>query len=589
MKKNKWIALILLAALCLPLLCACSAEPSAAEDPFLTKYKEKAELLKPFLFYEGTLAELGSAPAQGVGNAVFLSVTDSDSRAHVFHGSGKTLEDAWNAADAAAQEGLAAGGLDPIWVKADVLFYSERVPADKLSQRLENSKNKSCRYGLSLDESFSTALLEEELNAAGIYDYDKARVDIAYLNEYLTRAGRDRVETLPEEYIIFRCFGWLCDEALRVYPLKAESLNAGRRGVDALDGSYALGLVNSGTRYILKQQQADGSFSRSSYPAFDEAENDYNMYAQARAISALLDRYELEQSQELHDAITRGIDRLLADMVYPEGKEDIAYLLDAERGEIRLQDSAHAITVLCQYTEAFASEDRLESARHLGKGILSMIDPEMDQFVHVLHSDFTIKEAQRDLAYDGVSAYALCRLYSLTGERPWLTAAEDAVSVFMRKDYAQYKDPWVSYAVVELTKYVYDNPNYFAFGLRNAMANLDAIYEDEAVKPEYLELLLVCFELYDKLVTAGATVDGFDMLATMDTVYHRAERILEGYFFPEFAMYMQAPQNVLGAFMNRQEDFRIYVDEVADHVDALYLYYKNYDRLVSYGIQAFMA
>ncbi|MBQ8143970.1 MAG: hypothetical protein IJ042_04145, partial [Butyricicoccus sp.] len=82
----------------------------------------------------------------------------------------------------------------------------------------------------------------------------------------------------------------------------------------------------------------------------------------------------------------------------------------------------------------------------------------------------------------------------------------------------------------------------------------------------------------------GASVGGFDREEFLRAIYSRAERMLDGYFYPEYAMYMENPGRVLGAFMVREDGFRTRIDDVQHCIGGYYLYHRNYDRLVEYGM-----
>ena len=70
----------------------------------------------------------------------------------------------------------------------------------------------------------------------------------------------------------------------------------------------------------------------------------------------------------------------------------------------------------------------------------------------------------------------------------------------------------------------------------------------------------------------------------MKTIYARADRMLDGYFYPEYAMYMENPGRILGAFMVREDGYRTRIDDVQHCIGGYYLYHKNYDNLVKHGM-----
>lgn len=138
--------------------------------------------------------------------------------------------------------------------------------------------------------------------------------------------------------------------------------------------------------------------------------------------------------------------------------------------------------------------------------------------------------------------------------------------------------------MAEITRYVTDRPDYYVFALDNVQRNQAEIYARDTTYHTYLELLMATFELYDRLVQSGADVKGFDQEAFLKTIYARADRMLNGYFYPEYAMYMADPQRIVDTFMVRHDGFRVRIDDVQHNIGGYYLYYKNYDKLVEYGM-----
>ena len=58
------------------------------------------------------------------------------------------------------------------------------------------------------------------------------------------------------------------------------------------------------------------------------------------------------------------------------------------------------------------------------------------------------------------------------------------------------------------------------------------------------------------------------------------------YVAAELARYMQNPQRILGAFMMRNEKFRVRIDDVQHNIGGYYLYWKNYDAMVAAGLNS---
>lgn len=565
-------ALTVLAVLAVLLICVCSR----------SSYQKKSKLLREQVISTNLIAELGEAPAGKPGFVLFLSVSDGTQRAQVFTGKGTTLEAAWSDADAKTKAYVKESGTEPIWLKADVVISQETVTAKKLNKNVLRSRHEFFRYGIAFDEDYNTALLEAEMNGSKIYEYDDGGIDKKYLNNYLRRANRDQVDELPESYTIFQCKGWMCDEEDNVYPLIDNGLSYGRRDVSLLDKAYVEQLLDNASSFLVDQIRSDGSFVYGMYPRFDNEIDNYNIVRHTSTLWSLICRYRMQPSSELKAIIDSAFDYTLTQIIYDA--DGNAYLYEAKNDEIKLGGNGVAIVAMTEYMDALGNDKYMDLCRRLGGGILTMLDQQTGEFWHVLNGDFTRKEAFRTVYYDGEATFGLCRLYTLTGEQRWLDAAVSAVDHFIAADYTQYKDHWVAYSMNEITKSIPDNLEYYAFALRNAQVNLETIRDRDTTYHTYLELLMSTFELYDRMQQMGIPTNDLDIEELLNTIYTRADRQLDGYFFPEYAMYMENPQRVLYTFMVRHDGYRIRIDDVQHNIGGYYLYYKNYNKLVQYGM-----
>jgi len=574
-KAGIWLTLLVMA---LTLLSACGEK--TPENVKLLQ--EKLALLRKEAVTEDIQWELGDTPAGEPGHAVFISVCDTTKRADVYTGTGTDLASAWDMAAERTENALYENGLQPVWVKADVTYVSQTISMEELSEAVYSSRQDFFRYGTAFDEAYDTALLEAEMNGAKIYEYENGGVDLDYLNSYLRKAGREPLAALPESVTVFQTFGWLCDEEMAVYMLDSSGLDYGRRKVETIDAAFAKERILQASDFLRRQIREDGRFVYGYYPRFGNEIENYNIVRHASTIWSLICRYRLEPDEALAEEIRRTIDYMLSQVVYEN--DETAYLYEAKDDEIKLGGCGVAVVALTEYMDAFGNRDYMELCRHLGNGILSMLDQESGVYYHVLNGDFSTKEAFRTVYYDGEATFALCRLYGLTGEEKWLNAARAAVDYFLIADYTQYKDHWVAYSLNEITKYVTDRNDYYVFALHNVQDNLQEIYERDTTYHTYLELLMSGFELWERMLEQGFRVEGFDEERFLQTIYARADRMLNGFFFPEYAMYMAEPQQILNTFMVRHDGYRVRIDDVQHNIGGYYLYWKNYDRLTERGM-----
>lgn len=415
-----------------------------------------------------------------------------------------------------------------------------------------------------------------------------------------------------------------------VIPLIPDGLSRGRREIQNLDAAAARSFVTAAASFLEKQVQQDGSFRYGYYPRFDRVIPGYNCMRHASTIWSLLCQYRMTKKASVLSLAARSIDYLLSHaLVYRD--PDTAYLSEPLKDEIKLGGGGVLILAITEYLDlcsgephseilcsgeprseilcsgeplaeassveivhskdAFPEQEALrrrytEIACALGNGILSLLNPETGEFSHVLNMDFSLKERYRTVYYDGEATYALCRLYRLTKEEKWLFYAGKAVNHFLAADYTRYRDHWVAYAMNEITRYIHRD-DYDTFALRNARVNLDFLYKRETTYHTFLELLMVTFETYERILAENPGLPylkEFDLPYFLRTIRVRADRMLNGFFFPEYAMYMRCPDKILGSFMVRHDGFRVRIDDVQHNIGGFYLYYKNYSRLLALGM-----
>ena len=518
---------------------------------------------------------------------VFFSLCNGQERALVFTGIGDTLQNAWDQADATTSKYVRANDYDTYWLKVDIVDKELIVPYPDFTYMVADCRNEFFRWGISFDLNYQTALLEAELNGNKIIDYENDTVDMTYLNNYLDKSGRSQVDELSEVLTLFQCKGWICDENRDVYSLYSEGLDYGRRIIENIDQDYVESLIINASSYLINQVNDDGSFVYGVYPRFDNEIENYNIMRHASTIWSLICQYKLTGNEALIPKIDSTIEYMVDNAII-YANDNTAYLWEEKSDEIKVGGLGVAIVALYEYMEVFENDKYTDLAIALGNGILTMMDTSSGTYYHVWNGDLSEKEDFRTVYYDGEATFALAELYSLTGEQKWLDAAIAAVDHFIAADYTLYKDHWVAYAMNEITKYVKDD-RYYEFALRNAQENLDDIYYRDTTYHTYLELLMVTFELYNRMMEQGIHIDyldnEFDLPYFLETIYSRVDHMLNGYFYPEYAMYMENPQSILYTFMVRHDGYRVRIDDVQHNIGGYYLYYLYYDDMVNYWEQ----
>lgn len=577
MKGKKHVWLLLLFAVFIASALGFTARNNEKQEMFLTK----ANLLKAEVLTEETVKALGDEPVESLGNVVFFSVCDGFTRAKVYTGRGEKLSDAWEDAVRSALKDISNDSAEPKWLRVDVVSNAWPATAASVLKEIDNTSSGFDFNGLAFDPGFKTALIEGELNGRHIYDYKEDNISIDRLNEWLEENGQEPLQDIPEHLTGFKCWGWFCDENNDVVTLCRDGADDGRRQVSTLDADYAKNIIDSASSFLLNQVKEDGRFVYGIYPQFDEEIDNYNIVRHSGTIWSLICRYRMFPDEMLKEKIERTIDYMLSQVRYDD--EGAAYLHEAKDYEFKLGGSGLAIVTLTEYMDVFQNEKYREPSIALGEGILKQQDPEKGSYWHILNNDFSRGEDYRTVYYDGECTFALARLYGLTGEKKWLDAACKAVDYFIAEDYTQYRDHWVAYSLNEVTKYV-ERQDYYDFALANAANNYERIQGRERTYPTNLELLMSCFETWQRMVDKGMDTGDFDVKELLNVIIARADRQLSGYFYPELAMYMANPQRILGSFMMRNSKFRVRIDDVQHNIGGFYLYWKNYDAMLDAGL-----
>ena len=547
------------------------------EEPTVPSLDDRLEQLRAEALREEILSQLGDAPAGEAGHAAFVSVSDGTARARVYSAAGESAAAAVDAAAALARQDEACP--QPIWVKLDLVFKSYPVPTEELETSLRLLPQNCLRFGVSPDPLYASALLEAEANSGGVYRYGEGSgVDLGAFNSCLSLDGRPALAALPENWIAFQTVGFFCGPDGQVVQLEGRSEDFGHRRPESLDDQWAAGLVTNAAAYLASQVREDGTFVYGVNAAAGEELSGYSPLYHAGALWSMIRGWRVSGGEDLAAAIRSAADWLQAQAVYdPAGS---AYIRDAGSGELRLGASAMGVVALTEYADAFGDERYNELCLALGRGILASEDMERGLFNHVLNEDFTVKNPFRTVSYDGQALTALCRLYAATGDAVWLDCARRITNDMIVLDYTQYGDLWVSCGMNELTKYVTDSAEYYGFALDNVQNNLEQLSQTVVSDPESVELLMESFELYMRLRKVAESIEGFDLSAFVSTILSRVERQMDTCVYPEYAMYFNAPQRTLNAFMNRTANFRVRIDDVQHGINGYYLYWKNYPALL---------
>lgn len=522
---------------------------------------------------------------------LFLSFTDATRRAQVVHFTADSAQAIWPKIDSWRQ--LKLKKIPSVrFLRVDWVTEVETLTWHEAQQRINQSKRNYFRYGLALDSEFHQAFLEQELNANAML-YPGGKRSTAGLNEpNFLKYARERFDKgfqLPEDdhpVCLLTTEGLLLQPEQEPIPLNGytggvEGRDSGRRPVPSLTSPLVTDLIQQSSRFLADQVHATGRFVYGIHPCFDRDINAYNTLRHASTTYAMLEALEITRNPDLKAAIGRSLSYLTQQLIrtYPTtGGETLAYLVD-DNNEIKLGGNAVCLLALVKYTELSGDRQFLPLLEQLALGIQRLQDEDSGQMVHVLNAhDLSVKDPFRIIYYDGEAAFGLIRLYGLTKDERWLNTVVKAFDYFIEKKHWQNHDHWLSYCVNELTLYRPEE-RYYQFGIQNVAGYLGFVAERITTFPTLLELMMAAHKMITRLKTSD---DHRHLLKQLDlnefyrALETRARYLLNGFFWPEFAIYFQNPQRILGSFFIRHHSFRVRIDDVEHYLSGFVAYLHHY-------------
>lgn len=284
-----------------------------------------------------------------------------------------------------------------------------------------------------------------------------------------------------------------------IYPLKDYGNGNYLREVSYENLSEITDLViEKGSMYLQNQLTATGKFIYGYYPCYNQLLKGYNSVRHFSSLYALAEAAEYFSDEKMlldvEKGLSWGIENLTSET---DGYFLIKDYLNTEI-EYKLGAQATAILAFSKYIQQTGDEQYVPILNRLIETVSAKFLTNEHRTIHVLNAQLETKEKFRIIYYDGEILFSLLRAYEILGNKDFFAICQGLMDQFVANDYQKYHDHWLSYATNEMLKHS-QTEEYYRFGIKNALDNIDFIDKRDTAYPTMLELLVAASKMMRKL------------------------------------------------------------------------------------------
>ena len=473
---------------------------------------------------------------------------------------------------------------DPVaFYKLDIVASEKNISPERFPDFLAQFKRNYFPFGLSFDHKYKKCFLAGELlGNSCLYKSSEINCTINDKNwlNYMNRKYHSNLVSLElgkTNLYVFNTISLVSHKGNWI-PLQFRGRYSGYRKLKKWNAETVFKHIYNATTYLSSQVHQDGKFFYGRWPCFNRPIPTYNTLRHFSSVYALWDGWSVTNDPRHKKAALLAV-RYGIKTYIKEYSDGSCYILD-ENEEIKLGGISAAILALSKEIILTKDESYLSLIHSLVKGLHHLGKRSNGAYNHVINSnDFSLKDEFRTIYYDGEILYALMMAYKVTCYKHYLKMAQELSEIYISEDYWKTHDHWLAYGFGELFLQTNDS-KYLHFIQMNVKDYLKFIRDRVTTYPTLLELCMATYaSLNFQLLNDPQSSFLFDLHDFQEAMHMRARYLLNGYFYPEIAMYMKKPSSILNSFFIRHHAFRSRIDDNEHYISGLSQYYvQNFFR-----------
>lgn len=446
----------------------------------------------------------------------------------------------------------------PLIYKLDRIINKKEILYSKLKENFLGYKFGYFPYGISFDLDYNTVLLPAELHSNRILDDEQ----INFNNKYFKKRFQKQLHITDNNLLMtFETESYFLydDSIFEILP---------QTNYRSILNKTNLNLIKKILRdlgnYLTINNQQNGQFNYLYFPIHNKYKPSYNILRHLGTIWSLIKLYQYFKWVDYKVVIYRAIKFILHNFLV---KLDNLYFIK-NSGLINCGATALAILVLTEYQTILNDTQYQVILDHLVKG-LKFLQKQDGSFTHKLYiNDLSVHTDFDTIYYHDEALFALMKYYELVKDESILNIVKLGLNYCIKNDTYKLMDHWLSYTLNEYTKYD-DTKKYIDLAVNNFNLFLNFMNASDTIYNIMLELLCQSKIILDRFSDFKLEYDR-DLFESVLT--KRAQIQLDGFGWPEVAMYFNRPDLVLNSIFIRHKHFRIRIDDLQHTILGL-LYY----------------